>query len=215
LIRIDSWTRFIRLAWLELCWTAMLSVLWLASATLVSLFSKFTTVANTPTFGLNCHNCWQVTLLNAATWVAWGTTFGYFVALFGCFIASLPQGRRSDHITVDEILDPQGDELGVGMVPTSPSAHPTQQYPPKLFPHPSSPTQGHVLQEYSPQPLEYLSQPQRYSTQPQEYLPQSQGYTSQPQGYLLQPPPQPNPDNPQIIVDDERPVPPQEGTSSQ
>jgi len=145
-----SWNRFLGRVWLELCWSAMLSVLWLASATLVTLFSKFTSLANTPSFGLYCGNCWQVSLLNGCTWVAWGITFGYFIALIGCFIASVPEGGKSEDMVIGEVLVPRGDVEGVKLSPNSaPNAHPPQQYPPVVFPYMP---QEYVPQPYAPQP---------------------------------------------------------------
>jgi len=83
-------------------------------------------------------------MLNGFTWVAWGITFGYFIALIGCFIASVPQGGNLEDMFI-EVLLPRGDVEGVKLPPNSPpSAHLPQQYPPVVFPD--------VPQEYSPQP---------------------------------------------------------------
>jgi len=179
LVQTRSWKNFLKRVWLELSWSAMLSVLWLASGTLVALFSKYTSLPNTPSDGLYCHNCWEALLLNASTWLAWGTTFGYFVALFGCFLASAPQVEKPENMTTDDILQPPGNgDVEVALTP--PSTH-TQQYPP--------PSSGIIYQPY-------LSQPSPTQAHMQ-------------QRYSFQSSTQPN-----RGIDDERPVPLQEGIVS-
>jgi len=123
LVKTSQWQRFLSLVWAELCWTATLSILWIATATQVTAFSITTGLDymddNESGFSYSCvGRCAETRVLKAFAWLNWLISFAYFVALTGCFIISVRRGLGGySNMDIDAILSPHDTTPAMGLYP--------------------------------------------------------------------------------------------------